>query len=130
MLTAGEVAGLIAAVACVVLVCFLIMVLVKLSRLVTETTKAVAELNGRVVPLLEEVALTVGEANRQLVEVEAVIRDVKRVSGHAAKVSDVTQTLVTRPLIKVAALGHGLRQAIGARGRGGSKPRALERRRR
>ncbi|GAA3447541.1 DUF948 domain-containing protein [Planomonospora venezuelensis] len=129
MLTAGEVAGLIAAVACVVLVCFLVVVLLKLARLLAEATRAVSELNGRVVPLLEEVALTVGEANRQLVEVEAVIRDVKQVSGHVAKVSDATQTLVTGPIIKVAALGHGIRQAMSARGRGRS-PRALERRRR
>ncbi|MBG0831275.1 DUF948 domain-containing protein [Planomonospora sp. ID67723] len=128
MLTAGEVAGLIAAVACVVLVCFLVMVLLKLARLLAETSKAVSELNGRVVPLLEEVAATVGEANRQLVEVEAVIRDVKQVSGHVAKVSDATQTLVTGPIIKVAALGHGIRRAMSARGR--SAPRSLERRRR
>ncbi|GIH94384.1 DUF948 domain-containing protein [Planobispora siamensis] len=130
MLTAGEVAGLIAAVACVVLVCFMIMVLVRLARLVTETTKMVSELSDRVVPLLEDVAVAVGETNRQLVAVEAITRDIKQISGHAAKVSNVTQTLVTGPMIKVAAFGHGLRRAVGARSRGRSASRVLERRRR
>ncbi|GAT65676.1 DUF948 domain-containing protein [Planomonospora sp. ID91781] len=130
MLTAGEVAGLIVAVAWVVLVCFLAVVLLKLSRLLTETTKMVSELSDRAVPLLEDAAVTVNETNRQLVAVEAIVRDVKQVSGHAARVSGVAQVLVTGPMIKAVALGHGLRRAIGARGRSASGARALERRRR
>ncbi|GAA2852282.1 hypothetical protein GCM10010517_09950 [Streptosporangium fragile] len=130
MLTAGEVAGLIVAMAWAILVCFLIVVLVRLARLLTETTKMVSELSERVVPLLEDVTTAVGETNRQLVAVEAITRDVKQVSGHVAKVSDVTQNLVTGPLIKLAALTHGVRRALGARRSGRSVPRALERRRR
>ncbi|WP_326823620.1 DUF948 domain-containing protein [Streptosporangium sp. NBC_01639] len=128
MLSAGEVAGLIVAMAWAILVCFLAVVLVKLARLLTETTKMVSELSERVVPLLEDATIAVGEANRQLVAVEAIAMDVKQVSGHVAKVSDVTQTLVTGPLIKLAALSHGIRQALRVRGR--SNPRMLERRRR
>ncbi|WP_433238936.1 DUF948 domain-containing protein [Streptosporangium sp. CA-135522] len=128
MLSAGEVAGLIVAMAWAILVSFLAVVLVRLARLLTETTKMVSELGERVVPLLEDVTATVGETNRQLVAVEAIAADVKRVSGHAAKVSDVTQTLVTGPLIKLAALSHGVRHALRARGR--SNARMLERRRR
>ncbi|MBB2914983.1 uncharacterized protein YoxC [Streptosporangium becharense] len=130
MLTAGEVAGLIVAMAWAILVCFLIVVLVRLARLLTETTKMVSELSERVVPLLEDVTAAVGETNRQLVAVEAITRDVKQVSGHVAKVSDVTQNLVTGPLIKLAALTHGVRHALGARRRGRPGPRVLERRRR
>ncbi|MEV8637413.1 DUF948 domain-containing protein [Streptosporangium sp. NPDC051023] len=130
MLTAGEVAGLIVAMAWAILVCFLAVALVKLARLLTETTKMVSELGERVVPLLEDVTVTVGETNRQLVAVEAITRDVKQVSGHAAKVSDVTQSLVTGPLIKLAALTHGIRRALSARRNGRSAPRFLEGRRR
>ncbi|GAA3103585.1 DUF948 domain-containing protein [Streptosporangium carneum] len=130
MLTAGEVAGLIVAMAWAILVCFLAVALVKLARLLTETTKMVSELGERVVPLLEDVTATVGETNRQLVAVEAIARDVKQVSGHAAKVSDVTQTLVTGPLIKLAALSHGVRQALSSRRQGRRAPRVLEGRRR
>ncbi|MEU0521396.1 DUF948 domain-containing protein [Streptosporangium sp. NPDC006007] len=130
MLTAGEVAGLIVAMGWAILVCFLAVVLVKLARLLTETTKMVAELGERVVPLLEDVTVTVGETNSRLVAVEAITRDVKQISGHAAKISDVTQTLVTGPLIKLAALGHGVRQALSARGRARRGARVLEGRRR
>jgi uncharacterized protein YoxC len=115
MLTAGEVAGLIAATGWAVLVCVLVMVLVKLARLLNETTKAVSELNARLTPLLDDMSVTVNETNRRLVAVEAIARDVKQVSGHAAKLSAVTQTIFTGPLIKVSALGHGVRRAIEAR---------------
>jgi len=115
MLSAGEVAGLIAAMFWAILVCFLVMVLVKLARLLNETTKMVAELSERVVPLIEDVTLTVTEANRQLAAVEAITMDVKQVSAHAAKLSGLTQSLVTGPLIKISALGHGVRRAIEAK---------------
>ncbi|MER6949919.1 DUF948 domain-containing protein [Nonomuraea sp. NPDC000554] len=115
MLTAGEVAGLIAATGWVVLVCVLAMVLVKLARLLTETTKAVSDLSERVAPLLDDVSVTVNETNRQLVAVEAIARDVKQVSGHAAKLSAVAETIFTGPLIKVSSLSYGIRRAIEAR---------------
>ncbi|MFI6505557.1 DUF948 domain-containing protein [Nonomuraea typhae] len=115
VLTAGEVAGLIAATGWIVLVCVLAMVLVKLARLLTETTKMVSDLNERVVPLLEDVTLTVNETNRQLLAVEAITKDVKQVSSHAAKLSAITETVFTGPLIKISALSHGVRKAIQAR---------------
>ncbi|NUR89707.1 MAG: DUF948 domain-containing protein [Nonomuraea sp.] len=115
MLTAGEVAGLIAAVGWIVLVCVLTMVLIRLARLLTETTKAVSDLTNRVAPLLDDVSVTVNETNRQLVTVEAIAKDVKQVSGHAAKLSGVTQTIFTGPLIKVSSLSYGVRRAIQAR---------------
>lgn len=121
MLTAAEVAGLIAAMFWAILVCFLAMVLVKAKKLLDETAKMVSELGERVVPLLDDVAATVAETNRQLVAVEAIATDVKRVSGDMAKVTGVATTLVVGPLIKISALGHGVRSA--ARSRVGA-PRA------
>jgi uncharacterized protein YoxC len=126
MLTAGEVAGLIAATGWVVLVCVMAMVLVKLARLLTKTTKAVSDLNNRLAPLLDDMSVTVNETNRQLVAVEAIAKDVKQVSGHAAKLSAVTQTIFTGPLIKVSSLGYGVRRAIEARRVNRPRPRARQ----
>jgi uncharacterized protein YoxC len=112
MLTAGEVAGLIAATGWIVLVCVLVMVLVKLTRLITQASKALTDLTSRMAPLLDDVSLTVSETNRQLVAVEAIAKDVKQISGHAAKLSAVTQTVFTGPLIKVSSIGYGVRRAI------------------
>jgi uncharacterized protein YoxC len=124
MLTAGEVAGLIAATGWIVVVCVLVMVLVKLTRLITQTSKAVTDLTSRMAPLLDDVSLTVSETNRQLAAVEAIAKDVKQISGHAAKLSAVTQTVFTGPLIKVSSIGYGVRRAIEVR-----RPRRAGRRR-
>ncbi|WP_327091708.1 DUF948 domain-containing protein [Nonomuraea sp. NBC_01738] len=123
VLSAGEVAGLIAATGWIVLVCVLAMVLIKLARLLTETTKMVSDLSARVTPLLDDMTVTVNEANRQLVAVEAITKDVKQVSGHAAKLSGVTQTIFTGPLIKVSSLSYGVRRAIQARRPARRQPR-------
>ncbi|GII65432.1 hypothetical protein Skr01_55170 [Sphaerisporangium krabiense] len=115
MLTAGEVAGLIVAMFWAILVCFLAVVLVRLARLLTQTTKLMADLNERVIPLLDDVSLTVAEANRQLVAVEAIAGDMKQVSGNMVRVTGVASTFFAKPLIKASALAHGVRRAVAAR---------------
>ncbi|GAA4575395.1 DUF948 domain-containing protein [Planotetraspora kaengkrachanensis] len=116
MLTAGELAGLIVATFWAILVCFMAVVLVKLARLLVETTKMVSELSDRVVPLLEDVSRTVAETNRQLVAVEAITDNVKDVSGNMVKITGVASTLLAGPVIKISALGHGIRAALARRG--------------
>lgn len=122
MLTAGELAGLLVAVFWAILVCFLAAVLVRLARLITETTKMVSELSDRVVPLLDDVTVTVTETNRQLVTVEAIAGNVKDTSEHVAKVTAVASALMTGSLVKVSALSHGVRRAIAVRASGGRRP--------
>ncbi|MEZ0077322.1 DUF948 domain-containing protein [Planotetraspora sp. GP83] len=117
MLTAGEVAGLIVAMFWAILVCFMAVVLVRLARLLAETTKTVAELSDRVVPLLEDVSQTVSETNRQLVTVEAIAHNMRDVSGDMVKITGVASALLTGPVIKISALGHGIRAAIAGRRR-------------
>ena len=72
MLTAGQVAGLIVAVFFAIAVGFLALVLVKLSKVLEETTKLVAGITDKTVPLLGEVTGTVTHVNDQLVRVDAI----------------------------------------------------------
>ncbi|WP_214108986.1 DUF948 domain-containing protein [Acrocarpospora catenulata] len=122
MLTAGEVAGLIVALFWAILVCFLAYVLVKLARLLTETTQAVAQLGERVGPLLDEIGHTVAETNRQLVAVEEITENMRHASGDVAKLTGVASTLVATPLVKLSSLAHGVRAALTRR-----RPRMLGR---
>lgn len=114
-LTAGEVAGLIVAVFWAILVCFLAFVLIKLARLLTQSTKMVAELGERVGPLLDDVSYTVNEANRQLVAVEAIAENMKHASGDMAKLTGVASTIVAGPLVKLSSIAHGVKAAVGRR---------------
>ncbi|MFC0863906.1 DUF948 domain-containing protein [Sphaerimonospora cavernae] len=117
-MSAGELAGMLVAVFWAILVCFLAVVLVKLTRLLNETTKSVAELSERLAPLLDDMGRTVSEANRRLVETEAITDNARTVSGDLVRITGVASALFATPLIKISALGHGLRAAVAAR-RGG-----------
>lgn len=115
MLSAGELAGLLVAVFWAILVCFMAVVLVKLTKLLNETTRSVAELSDRLAPLLDDMGRTVSEANRRLADTEAITDNVRAASGDLVKITGVASALFAAPLIKISALGHGLRAAIAAR---------------
>ncbi|MEW9531310.1 DUF948 domain-containing protein [Microbispora sp. NPDC049125] len=129
MLSAGELAGLLVAVFWAILVCFMAVVLVRLARLLTETTKSVAELSDRLAPLLDDMSETVGEANRRLAAVEAVTDNVREVSGNMVRITGIVSALFAGPVIKIASIGHGLRQAIARRERRGPARRVADGRR-
>lgn len=119
-MTAGEIAGLIAAMAAVALVAFCAVPLLKMGRVLEELRLAVRDLGHNSVPILQELRTTVVQTNNELSKLSVVTEDVSRVSAHATVVSENAAQLSTLfavtlggPLIKVAAFTHGLRQAIG-----------------
>jgi len=117
--TLGQIAGLVAALACVGLVAFLAVPLLKLGRVLDELRVAVRDLGQETVPILTELQGTVRATNEELGKLSLVTADVAKVSANASLVSDnaaqlsgIVNATVARPLVKTAALGHGLRQAV------------------
>jgi len=82
----GELAGLIAALAFVLLVGVLAYPLYKLGKVFDEARLSVRELSGGAVPLLEEVTTTVSTANGQLVRVDTITRNVADVSENELEI--------------------------------------------
>lgn len=118
-MTLGQIAGLVAALACVGLVVFLAVPLLKLGRVLDELRVAVRDLGQETVPILTELQGTVRATNEELTKLSVVTADVAKVSANATLVSDnaaqlsgIVNATVARPLVKTAALGHGLRQAV------------------
>ncbi len=125
-MTVGEIAGLIAACAFVLLVGMCAIPLLKLGTLLDELVAAVKDVNAATAPILSELHGTVEAANAELdrlggvtSEVEKVTADVAKVSGHASRVAENTATLSSiwlaafgRPLIALASALHGFRAAI------------------
>lgn len=116
-MTAGEIAGLIAAVAFVALVAVLAYPLVKLGRLLDETRVTVRDASERVVPMLENVNTTVESTNVQLERVDAITSNVQEVSGNVAGMSTLFAATLGGPMVKLAAFSYGVRQAFGERRR-------------
>jgi uncharacterized protein YoxC len=131
-MSVGEIAGLIAAVAFVVLVALTAVPLLKLGRVLEEVRLAVRDIGHESVPILTEIRGTVSATNTELERLSVVTEDVSKVSRNASVVSENAAQLSTLfsatlggPLIKTAALTYGVRKAL----RGDRSPAKTGRRR-
>ena len=111
----GELAGLIAALAFVLLVGFLGYPLYKLGKVFDEARLSVRDLSGGTLPLLEEVTTTVSTANGQLVRVDTITRNVAEVSENVSALTRLFAATLGSPVVKVAAFSYGVRQALSGR---------------
>lgn len=122
-MSVGDVAGLIAAVAFVLLVGLLAVPLVKLGRVFDEATRSIREVTEHSVPILDEAATTVSSTNDQLVKVDTITTSAAQVSENVSALTGLYAATLGRPLVKVAAFSYGVRQAFAGatrRARGGA----------
>ena len=118
-MSVGEVAGLIAAIAFVVLVALTAVPLLKLGRVLEEVRLAVRDIGHESVPIMTELRGTVRATNDELEKLGVVTEDVAKVSSNATVVSENAAQMTTLfratlggPLIKTAAFTYGVRKAI------------------
>src|SRR5918997_911764 len=128
---AGEIAGLIAAGAFLMLVLVLAVPILKLGRTVDAATRAINDLNDRTAPLLGNVNETVTGVNTalgqvqvsldgvnlQLAKVDTMTSHAQNVTASVANLATIASAAAANPLIKVASFGYGLRKAAAARRR-------------
>lgn len=114
-MSAGEIAGLIAAVAFVLLVGFLAVPLIKLGRTLDETSRLVRGVADGTTPLLSEVTTTVTSTNAQLERVDAITSNAQQVTTNVAALSGLFAATLGGPVVRVAALSYGVRKALTAR---------------
>jgi uncharacterized protein YoxC len=128
---AGEIAGLIAAGAFLMLVIVLAVPILKLGRTVDAATRAINDLTDRTGPLLgnvnetvESVNTTLGQVqvsldgvNLQLAKVDTITEHAAHVTANVANLSTVVAAAAANPLVKVASFGYGLRKAVNNRRR-------------
>jgi uncharacterized protein YoxC len=108
----GELAGLIAALAFVLLVGFLAYPLYKLGKVFDETRVSVHDLSGGALPLLTEVTTTVSTTNEQLVRVDAITRNVEETTENVSALTRLVAATLGSPVVKVAAFSYGVRQVL------------------
>jgi len=123
---AGEIAGLIAAGAFLMLVIVLAVPILKLGRTVDAATRAINDLTDRTGPLLtnvnetvENVNTTLGQVqvsldgvNLQLAKVDTITEHAAHVTANVANLSTVVAAAAASPLVKVASFSYGLRKAV------------------
>jgi hypothetical protein len=114
-LSGGEVAGLIVAVFWGVLVCFMAYVLVKLGKVVGDTSDLVVGVTNETVPLLGEVTNSVVHVNAELERVDAITANVQTMTGNISALTAVFAATLGSPVIKVAAFSYGVRKVLSDR---------------
>jgi uncharacterized protein YoxC len=128
-MSAGEIAGLIAAGAFLMLVIVLAVPILKLRHTVDAATRAINDLTDRTGPLLSNVNETVESANTalaqvqisldgvnvQLAKVDTITSHAQNISANVANLITVVAAAAANPLVKVASFGYGLRKAAAAR---------------
>jgi uncharacterized protein YoxC len=130
---AGDIAGLIAAGAFLMLVIVLAVPLLKLGRTVDAATRAINEVTERTGPLLGNVNETVENVNTalgqvqvsldgvnvQLAKVDTITEHAAHITANVANLSTVVAAAAANPLVKAASFGYGLRKAVATRRKAG-----------
>ena len=111
----GEIAGLLAAIAFVLLVGAMAYPLIKLGQVLDETRVTVRGLSDGTLPLLTEVTTTVATTNEQLVKVDSITSNVAQVSTNVSALTSLFAATLGSPVVKVAAFSYGVRRAIAGR---------------
>jgi Bacterial protein of unknown function (DUF948) len=113
--SAGAIAGLIAAGAFVLLVLLLAFPLLKLGRTLDEATLAIRKTHEGAAPLLVSAQTTITSVNSQLDTVDAITKDVGNMTTNAAALTSIVSSTLGSPLIKVAAFSYGVRRTVANR---------------
>lgn len=118
-MTAGEIAGLIAAVAFVLLVGAIAVPLVKLGRTVDELTMTVRTLRQEHVAktslTVDETNALLASVNEQVERVDAITSHAQTVTANAAAMSSLFAATLGGPVVRVAAFSYGVRRALSDR---------------
>ena len=122
-MSVGDIAGLIAAIAFVLLVGVLAVPLVKLGRVLDEARLSVKELTDHSVPILDETAATVASTNVQLTRVDTITTAAVSVSENVSALTSLFAATVGGPMVKVAAFSYAVRRAFGGLTGQGRSPR-------
>ncbi|HYN95237.1 MAG TPA: DUF948 domain-containing protein [Pilimelia sp.] len=126
---AGEVAGLIASGAFLMLVLVLAVPILRLRHTVDAATRAITDLTDRTGPLLGNVNTTIegvntalGQVHTSLDGVNVQLAKLDTITGHAqsvtanvANLATVVSAAAANPLVKVAAFSYGIRKAAANR---------------
>lgn len=122
-MSAGDVAGLIAAIAFVLLVGLLAVPLIKLGKVLDETRTTIRGLSDESVPLLQEVTTTVTHANDQMVKIDTITTNAAQVATNVSALTALFAATLGSPVVKVAAFSYGVRQAMSGRRTGAGRIR-------
>jgi uncharacterized protein YoxC len=122
-MSVGDIAGLIAAIAFVVLVALMAFPLIKLGRVLDEARGSIKNISDSTVPLIGEVTTTVGQANEQMEKIDTITTNAAQMTTNASALTSLFAATLGSPIVRVAAFSYGVRQAVAGRRAGVARGR-------
>lgn len=116
-MSVGDIAGIIAAGAFVLLVGLAAVPLIKLGKVLDEARRLVRGVTDETVPLINGVTTTVQHTNHQLERIDAITANVQQVTTNVSALTSLFAATVGSPVVKVAAFTYGVRKALADRKR-------------
>jgi len=96
----------------VLLVVLLAIPLLKLGRVLDETTLTIRQTREQAGPILVQAGTTVAHVNSNLERVDDITGNAANVSSNVAALTSVAAATLGGPLIKMAAFSYGVRSAV------------------
>jgi hypothetical protein len=112
-MSAGDIAGLVVAIAGALFLLSLIYPVLKLARILTAVENDVVR--GKIVDILGEAQTSVGHVNTNLENVETVSANARDISTNARALTAAFSASLGGPLVKVAAFSYGVRSTMSKR---------------
>lgn len=113
----GDIAGLIAAIAFVLLVGALAVPLWKLGKVLDAARDSLTEVTNHTLPVIDEAAVTITTANGQLSKVDTVTTAAAEATQNVSALTSLVSATVGAPLIKAAAFSMAVRSMLGGKKR-------------
>lgn len=125
-MSVGDIAGLIAAIAFVILVGALIYPLIRLGRLFDQVSTTVKDSADHAIPAIDEGVTTVKQVNRSLEDINRVSSAASTTANNVGALADLYTSFLGKPVIKVVSTLFALRTTVSSfvskRGHKADKP--------
>ncbi len=106
---AGEIAGLIAAIAFAILAGFLIYPLIRLGKLFDQIADTVKETGDHALPALDEGVTTVQQVNKSLTDVNKISAAASSTANNVGALTNLYGSFLGRPVIKLASTFYAMK---------------------
>ena len=111
-MSAGDLAAVVVAVLTTVAFVLLVLTLASLHRTVRDLRLVLRQLRDEAVPAAQELRATVRQANAELDRVDGLLGSAETVAGTVESASELTYRAMSRPLIRMMALGSGVGEGV------------------
>jgi hypothetical protein len=112
-MSAGDIAGLVVAIAGAIFLLSLTIPVLKLARILSAIEDDVVK--GKIVPILGEAQTSVAHVNVNLENAESLTTNARDISSNAKALSGIFAATLGSPMVKVAAFSYGVRRAASRR---------------